>query len=173
MTQPDLKKMLALALSLALAPSTAAAANAPDLAGYPNPRVVLTQDGSGAVLWWDATPWVERLLNENAPRDVALKALEFEAVKLFVTRAPALPTPAPHLRIVVVFAKSGMVSGPYKTNASEGVRTLLVAEGSVRARMSFAPSWEADAKRGVFPPSIAVTPSADLEGVANQGDGAQ
>jgi hypothetical protein len=166
-------KMLVLALSLVLAPSTAAAANAPDLAGYPNPRVVLTQDGSGAVLWWDATPWVERLLNENTPRDVALKALEFEAVKLFVTRAPALPTPAPHLRIVVVFAKSGMVSGPYRTNASEGVRTLLVAEGSVHPRMSFAPGWEADAKRGIFPAGVTVTPAADLPAMPNQGDGAQ
>jgi hypothetical protein len=166
-------KMLVLALSLVLAPSTAAAANAPDLGGYPNPRVVLTQDGSGAVIWWDATPWVERLLNENTPRDVALKALEFEAVKLFVTRAPALPTPAPHLRIVVVFAKSGMVSGPYRTNASEGVRTLLVAEGSVHARMSFAPGWEADAKRGVFPAGVTVTPAADLQAMPNQGDGAQ
>jgi len=73
---------------------------------------------------------VERLLNENTSRDAALKALEFEAVKLFVTRGPALPTPASHLRVVVVFAKSGMVSGPYRTNASEGVRTLLVAEGA-------------------------------------------
>jgi hypothetical protein len=165
--------MLALALSLALAPSTAAAANAPDLTGYPNPRVVLTQDGSGAVLWWDATSWVERLLNENTPRDVALKALEFEAVKLFVSRAPALPTPASHLRIVVVFAKSGLVSGPYRTNASEGVRTLLVAEGNVHARMSFAPGWEADAKRGVFPAGIAVTPAPDLQAMPNQDDGAQ
>lgn len=163
-----------LVFSLVLASSaSAAAASAPDLAGYPNPRIVLSQDASGAVLWWDATPWVERLLNENTPRDAALKALEFEAVKLFVTRGPALPTPASHLRVVVVFAKSGMVSGPYRTNASEGVRTLLVAEGSVRPRMTFAPSWEADAKRGVFPAGIAVTPATDLPAMPNQGDGAQ
>ncbi len=124
---------LALARAFALVLGTSAGgAMPPDLSGYPNPRVVLSQDASSAVLWWDATPWVERLISENAPRDVALKALEVEAVKLFVTRAPSLPIPASRLRIVVVFAKSGMVTGPYRTNASEGVRTLLVAEGSVR-----------------------------------------
>ena len=164
--------VLVLVLGVALS-RAAAAATEPDLAGYPKPRVVLTQDASGAVLWWDATPWVQRLLNENAPRDAAVKALEFEAVKLFVTRAPALPTPATRLRVVVVFAKSGLVSGPYRTNASEGVRTLLVAEGSVRPRMSFPPSWEADAKRGVFPAGVAVTPAADLPAMPNPGDGAQ
>jgi hypothetical protein len=162
----------ALALGLVLVGAPAAAA-APDLAGYPNPRVVLSEDASGAVLWWDATPWVGRLIDDNTPRDAALKALEFEAVKLFVTRAPVLPTHAAHLRVVVVFAKSGLVSGPYKTNASEGVRTLLVAEGNVRAHMTFAPGWEADAKHGVFPAGVAVTPSADLPAMPTSSDGAQ
>jgi hypothetical protein len=160
---------LAFGLLLAAAPAVAA----PDLGTFPNPRVVLSQDASGAVLWWDATPWVERLINDNTPRDEALRALEFEAVKLFVTRAPVLPTHAAHLRVVVVFAKSGLVSGPYKTNASEGVRTLLVAEGNVRAHMTFAPGWEADAKHGVFPAGVAVTPAADLTAMPTSSDGAQ
>lgn len=166
-------RALALALALFVAPSSVAAAEQlPDLNGYPKPRVVLSRDASGAVLWWDATPWVQRLIDDNTPRATALRTLELEAVKLFVTRAPALPAPTTHLRVVVVFAKSGLVSGPYRTNASEGVQTLLVAEGNVRAGMSFAPSWEADAQRGVFPAGIAVTPAADLP-VMPAGNGTQ
>jgi hypothetical protein len=166
-------RTLALALALLVAPTSAAAAEKlPDLSGYPKPRVVLSRDTSGAVLWWDATPWVQRLVDDNTPRETALRTLELEAVKLFVTRAPALPAPAAHLRVVVVFAKSGLVSGPYRTNASEGVQTLLVAEGNVHAGMSFAPSWEADAQHGVFPSGIAVTPAADLP-VMPAGNGAQ
>jgi hypothetical protein len=159
---------LAFGLLLAAAPAVAA----PDLGTFPNPRVVLSQDASGAVLWWDATPWVERLINDNTPRDEALRALEFEAVKLFVTRGPVLPTQAAHLRVVVVFAKSGMMSGAYRATVSDSVRTLLVAEGSVHAHMTFAPDWEAQAKRGVFPSGVAVTPSADLPAMPS-GAGAQ
>jgi hypothetical protein len=33
--------------------------------------------------------------------------------------------------------------------------------------------WEADAKRGVLPAGIAVTPAPDLQAISNQGDGAQ
>jgi len=39
--------------------------------------------------------------------------------------------------------------------------------------MTFAPSWEADAKRGIFPAGVAVTPAADLQTMPNRGDGAQ
>jgi len=61
--------------------------NAPDLAGYPTPRSCSPRR-SGAVLWWDATPWVEAPASTEHARDAALKALEFEAVKLFVTPDP-------------------------------------------------------------------------------------
>lgn len=160
-------------LSAALSAPAFGASNAPDLAAYPAPRVVLSQDATGAVLWWDATPWVERMVNDGLPRSAALSQLELEAVKLFVTRAPSLPTHAAHLRVVVVFARGGMMAGTYHTSIADSVRTLLVAEGAVRPQMTFAPGWEADAKRGVFPRGVTVTPAADLPSLPYGNDGSQ
>lgn len=160
-------------LSVALIAPAAQAASAPELAAYPAPRVVLSQDATGAVLWWDATPWVERMVNDGLPRAAALAELELEAVKLFVARAPVLPTHAPHLRVVVVFARGGMMGGAYRTSVTDSVRTLLVAEGAVRPQMTFAPSWEADAKRGIYPRGVTVTPAADLPSLPYGNDGSQ
>ncbi|HEX3467875.1 MAG TPA: hypothetical protein VHT05_07355 [Candidatus Elarobacter sp.] len=157
---------------MAVAPA-AGAATVPDPAAYPAPRVVLSQDATGAVLWWDATPWIERMVNDGVPRAGALAELELEAVKLFVSRAPVLPTHASHLRVVVVFARGGMMAGAYRTSVTDSVRTLLSAEGAVRAQMTFAPNWEADAKRGVFPRGVTVTPAADLPSLPYGNDGSQ
>lgn len=151
-----------LVLALATGGPPARAAALPDVSAYPAPRVVLAQDANGPVLWWDATVWVERLLGEGVAREPALRALELEAVKLFVTRTPALPPDSRRFRVVAVFTKSGLVSGPYRTNAYEGVRTLLTVEGAVRPPATVAPGWEAAAAHGVYPPGVSVKPSADL-----------
>ncbi len=165
----NLPRRASLALLLC---ALAAAPHVPDLTQYPSPRVVLAQDAGGPVLWWDATMWVERLIDEATPRDEALRALEYEAVKLFVTRAPALPAGSKHLRVNVVFTKSGLVSGPYRTSAYEGVHTLLTVEGDVRPQTAFPPGWEAAARRGTFPAGISVKPAADLPRETS-GDAAQ
>jgi hypothetical protein len=152
---------LRLAGIVLLACTLGASGPAPDLAQYPKPRVVLAQGPSGPVLWWDATMWVDRLLTGGTPHDVALRALEYEAVKLFVTRAAELPGDTRHLHVNVVFTASGLASGPYGTNPNEGVRTLLTVDGDPRALRGIA-DWEPAAKRGTFPPGLAVKPSADL-----------
>ncbi|HZO94684.1 MAG TPA: hypothetical protein VFB22_13090 [Candidatus Baltobacteraceae bacterium] len=133
-----------------------------DVENYPSPRVVLSEDAHGAVLWWDATPWVERFLLAQTPSDGALRALEIEAVKLFVTRVPALPPGTRRLRVLVVFAKTGLADPHYQTSSFEGVRTLLTVEGDLRPHMTFAPDWESRAKAGTFPSGLSVTPNADL-----------
>jgi hypothetical protein len=155
------------AVTILLSAAAAAPAASVDLAHYPQPRVVLSLDASGGVLWWDATLWVERLLDNATPREAALRALEYEAVKLFVTRAGELPAGTTHLRVVVVFAQSGLVSGPYATRPDAGIRTLLTVEGDPRKRASFPRTWESDAQRGVFPPGLSVVPAADLLRAAN------
>jgi hypothetical protein len=137
-----------------------------DVTQYPSPRVVLTVDASGGVLWWDATIWVQRMLDESAPRITALHALEYEALKLFFTRASELPPGVTHMRVVVVFAQTGLISGPYSTRPDAGVRTLLTVEGRVRPRATLPSTWEAQAQRGIFPPGVRVTPASDL-GIIN------
>lgn len=142
-----------------------------DVAAYPKPRVVLTDASSQAIVWWDATTWVDRMLVDGTPHDRVLGTLELEAVRLFMTRLPKLPQGTRHLRVVVAFAKSGLVSGPYRTGASEGVRTLLVVEGSAGPNVRIPAGWEADARRGVLPPGLTVKPSPDLDRLsADAGD---
>jgi len=150
------------ATTILLASSGAPSAMARDLAGYPQPRVVLTLDTSGGVLWWDATAWVERLLDERTPRLAALHVLEYEAAKLFYADSGELPANVTHLRVVVVLAQSGLVSGPYATRPDAGVDTLFTVAGNKAKRGALPPTWQADARGGALPQGLTVVLGRDL-----------
>ena len=142
------------AVLMLAAPIGASAAQAP-ASSLPAPRIMQTHSNIfGAVIFWDATPYVERFVAQNtAPKD-ALTALEVEAVRIFIDQAPALAKTERHLRVVAAFSKTGPISARYQTSTLEGIQTILTLDGNLRPKMQFPRDWETGAQRGIMPPGI-------------------
>lgn len=132
------------------------------LTGFPAPRIVQTQNSIfDAVIFWDATPYVEKFAAlDTSPMD-ALKAMKYEAVKIFIAHAPALARQAHHLRVIVFFARTGAISARYQTATIEGVETVLTLDGVLHRNMRFAKGWESDAERGTLPAGIKLQVMSD------------
>lgn len=140
--------IIPLLFAVSFAKSTAGTA----LPGFPPPRVIQTHSNIfGSVLFWDATSYVERFASIDTPPREALRAMEYEAVKIFVSRAPALARDERHLRIVVSFTRTGAFNERYQTAQLNGVEALFTLDGNLHRPMKFAKNWERQAKRGILP----------------------
>ena len=126
------------------------------------PRTITTQDQQGAVILWDATPFVEYFVQRAAPQKDALEALENDAVGLFVRNAPLLGATQHHLRVVVSYVQSGATEERYQTKTFTGVKTILTVEGNLSLHMRFSRGWQADLQRGVLPRGVHVEVARDL-----------
>ncbi|PZR56363.1 MAG: hypothetical protein DLM50_08845 [Candidatus Meridianibacter frigidus] len=134
----------------------------PVLAGFPPPRTIQTyRTGVGAVVFWDATPYVERFVARGTPSAEALTALKSEAIRLFVSRAMQLSGSERHLRLIVSFARTGAINARYQTRTIEGVQDLLFLDGGLRKKMHFARDWERIASRGIPPAGVRLTVNRD------------
>ncbi|MBV8689710.1 MAG: hypothetical protein JOZ59_06350 [Candidatus Eremiobacteraeota bacterium] len=125
-------------------------------------RTITTQDRSGAVILWDATANVDRFAQDGTPARDAVKALETEAVALFIRNAPLLAANARHLRVVVSYVQTGATEARYQTKTFAGVKPILTVQGKISRGMRFPRNWQADLQRGAFPPSLSVDVARDL-----------
>ncbi len=124
-------------------------------APMPAPRIIQTHSNIfGGVIFWDATPYVERFIADGTSPKDALSALELEAVKIFVTHAPEIAKTERHLRLIASFAKTGPINARYQTSTLEGIQTIFTLDGNLHRNMGFPRGWEANAQRGVLPPGI-------------------
>jgi len=128
----------------------------------PTPRTILTQDSSGAVLLWDATPYVAAFAERGTPVHQALETLKADAVNLFLNNAPALASTQHHLKVIVSFVRTGAPEVHYQTKTFEGVQTILTVEGNLHRSMRFSKHWQDAARRGLVPPGIKVEFAHDL-----------
>ena len=126
------------------------------------PRTITTQDHQGAVILWDATPFVEYFVQRAAPEKDAIKALESDAVGLLVRNAPLLGATQRHLRVVVSYVQTGATEERYQTKTFAGVKTILTVEGNVSPHMRFSRGWQSDLQRGVLPRGVRVEVARDL-----------
>jgi hypothetical protein len=139
------------------------AVGAESLSGFPPPRTIQTRSNIfGAVIFWDATPYVERFVARDASPKEALAALEFEAVKIFVEHAPLLARTERHLRLVASVTKTGAINARYQTSTLEGVQTIFTLDGSLRPNMRFPRDWEATAARGTIPAGLKLQVVSDI-----------
>jgi hypothetical protein len=64
--------------------------------------------------------------------------------------------PLHRLRVVAMFAPEGSLENTYRLQERGGVVTVLSVEGAANPSPTFAPTWEADAKRGIVPAKLTV-----------------
>jgi len=141
-------------VALLVAPAVASATQ-PAASSLPPPRIMQTHSNIfGAVIFWDATPYVERFVTQDTPPKDALASLELEALRIFIDHAPVLARTERHLRVVAAFSKTGPISARYQTSTLEGIQTILTLDGSLHPKMQFPRGWEAGAQRGAMPPGI-------------------
>lgn len=125
------------------------------LSGFPVPRTIQTHAKIlGGVIFWDATPFAEKLISLNTSPKDAMNLLEYEAVKIFVTHAATLARTERHLRVIASFTKTGPINARYQTTTLEGVDTLFTLDGNLSRRMKFDKNWERNAQRGLLPSGI-------------------
>jgi len=144
--------------SLALASFALLSANT---ANASRPRTVTTQDRSGAVILWDATPEISRYAADGTPTREALRSLESEALGIFIGNAPQLSRTQHHLRVVVSFAQTGVTDPRYQTKTF-GIKTFLTVEGNISSRTRYPRNWADQLKHGITPPSIKIELARDL-----------
>ena len=155
-------EVLVLALTLICVASLTAGMPASAAESALPQRTITTQDRSGAVILWDATPYVDRFARDGTPAHDALKVLQADAVALFVRNAPSLAASAHHLRIVVSYVQTGATEARYQTKTFAGVKPILTVRGKISRRMHFPKNWQTDLERGVLPPGLSVDVAADL-----------
>ena len=154
--------MVRIALTLSLICWLLATAHFPVAASAPPPpRTVTARDQAGAVILWDATPYIQRFSADGTSTKDALKALETEAVMLFVRNAATLARSEHHLRVVVSYAQTGAIDPRYQTKTF-GIKTVLSVEGKIWPEIHFARNWQADLRRGVMPRGLKVEIARDL-----------
>lgn len=122
------------------------------LALFPRPRIIRTHNRQGAVVFWDATAYIERFASLGTSKETALTLLEFEAFKIFESEAHALSSADHHLSVVAAFAKTGAMNPRYQTKNFEGVQNLLTLDGNVYKQMKFGKDADRRAQLGIFPP---------------------
>ena len=145
-------RALGFGLAFSLMPSVLFAAQPPAM---PPPRLMQTHSNIfGGVIFWDATPYIERFIASDASEKEALVALELQGLRIFVAHAPAVAKTERHLRLVAAFAKSGPISARYQTSTLEGIQTIFTLDANVRPNMQFPRDWEANAEHGILPPAI-------------------
>jgi hypothetical protein len=126
------------------------------------PRTITTQDRQGAVILWDATPFVEYFVQRATSQQDAIEALESDAVGLFVRNAPLLGATQHHLRVVVSYVQTGATEERYQTKTFAGVKAILTVEGNISRHMHFSRGWQSDLQRGILPRGVHVEVSRDL-----------
>ncbi|MBV8809492.1 MAG: hypothetical protein JO033_12535 [Acidobacteriaceae bacterium] len=124
-------------------------------------RIVTTQDASGAVILWDATPYVQRLARDGTTMHDGLAQIKAAAIRIFVKQAPALARLRHHLRVVVSFVQSGAPDPRYQTR-SFGIKTIMTVEGNISSHMRFPKNWTAELSRGIPPPGVKIEMASDL-----------
>ena len=129
--------------------------------GALTPRTITTQDRLGAVILWDATPYVDRFVQQGTPMRDALKTLEADAVMLFIRNAASLHHQR-HLRVVVSYVQTGATEARYQTKTFAGVKTILSVEGNISPRMRLPNGWENSLQRGVSPAGLKINVANDL-----------
>ena len=127
------------------------------------PREIITRNGSGPVIVWDATPQIEQLIAHNVSYEGAVDRLKVHALELFVRGAHGFAKKEKHLTVMVVYARSGAINARYQTKSFQGVGNVLTLEGAPRIRLDS--QWRAQAQRGTLPAGLTLhvspPPTAD------------
>lgn len=140
--------------SLALWGCRPGSAAADPLASFPTPRIIQAHNANGAVVFWDATAYIEKFATQGTPKGAAIALLEYEAFKIFAAQAPTLSASAHHLTVVAAFAKTGAMNARYQTKSFEGVQNILTLDGHIEKRMRFPRNADREAQRGNMPPGL-------------------
>ena len=145
-----------LALSfLALSASVAAAADTP--VG----TVVLAKSTPQALLLWDSTPALAKLVGDKVGAARALATLESSAILIAAKRSPDLSS-AKTITVQVIYSKTGAVSPVYNTATFAGVEKLLTVTGSPADLVQNGASYAAAILRGSVPSTIVVSVTGKL-----------
>jgi len=140
--------------SLALWGCRPVSATPDPLASFPAPRIIQSHNAIGAVVFWDATAYIEKFATQGTPKSEAIALLEYEAFKIFAAQASTLSATAHHLTVVVAFAKTGAMNARYQTKSFEGVQNVLTLDGKIEKHMRFPRDADRKAKLGKMPPGL-------------------
>jgi len=160
------RKLIISVLTLFVFLKTGVMANDP-LTSFPPPRVIRTHNNQGAVVFWDATAYVERFSVLGTSKERAIALIEYKAFKIFEAESRRLPSTDHHLTIIAAFAKTGALESRYQTQSFEGVQNLLTLDGNVHRRMHFGGDADTRAQLGRFPPGLRMQLASQI---LNEGD---
>jgi hypothetical protein len=146
--------MLALALFVPLV-SLAAAADMP--AG----TVVLVKTTPDALVLWDSSPVLAKLVGDKVGPQQALTTLESDAMVIAAQRSAGLAD-AKSITVQVIYSKTGAVSPMYNTATFAGVEKLLTVAGSPADIAKNGTSYAAALARGDVPPGINISVTGKL-----------
>jgi hypothetical protein len=122
---------------LASAPLTLAA-GADD--AFPGSQVLAKSTGDAVVIW-DASPLIAKMVAENASYEKATATVEAMAGKLLVARAKTLTDAAKTLTVKVIYARTGAVSPVYKNATFTGIERLLSVSANREDAVSKSAAW--------------------------------
>ena len=151
-----LRSLPPLALCLLLLPASGAFA-----ADLPEGTIVLAKTTPDALVLWDSSPVLAKLLADRAGETAALAALESDAMLIATQRSTAL-TSSKTLTVSVIYSKTGAVSPVYNTPTFAGVEKLLTVSGSPADIAKNGAAYATELSQGTVPPAIRVTVTGKL-----------
>jgi hypothetical protein len=147
---------LVLALSFAAAPFSAAIA-----ADLPAGTVVLAKSSPDALLLWDSSPVLAKLVGDKVGEAKALSALESDAVTIASQRAAKLTT-AKTVTVQVIYSMTGAVSPVYNTATFAGVEKVLTVSGAPADLVKNGTAYAASLAQGTVPAAVKVSVTGKL-----------
>ncbi len=150
------KRTLFLAVGLCIVLESIGAA-----ADMPAGTVVLAKSSPDALLLWDSSPVLAKLVGEKVGESKALSALESDAMTIATLRAAKL-TSAKTLTVQVIYSMTGAVSPVYNTATFAGVEKVLTVSGSPADLAKNGAAYAAQLLQGTVPSSVKVAISGKL-----------
>jgi len=148
-----MRNFLVRALSAALALSSfSIAVRAADL---PAGTVVLAKSTPDALLMWDSSPVLAKLVGDKVGEARALATLESDAMLIATERSAGLSS-AKTVTVRVIYAMTGAVSPVYNTATFAGVEKLLTIEGTPADLKKNGASYAAQLAQGTVPAAVKV-----------------
>lgn len=151
-----LKYTVSLLLALCFVPELTAVA-----ADLPAGTVVLAKSSPDALLLWDSSPVLAKLVGDKVGESKALLALESDAMTIATQRAGKLTT-SKTLTVQVIYSMTGAVSPVYNTATFAGIEKVLTVSGSPADLAKNGATYATQLLQGTVPASVKVAVSGKL-----------
>jgi len=116
--------------------------------------VILARGGADSLYLWDASPYVKRLVDEKQVGSDGLHMLEATAMTELTSRARSIR--ATHLRIKVLYSRTGAVSKAYGGATFAGVEDVVNIAASRKDLLQKGAQWAQQLLQGLPISGVAI-----------------